>query len=114
EGSAPVSPNELVIRRLKDARGRHGGISTYQLAERLAELTGNTSTLSASVLQNLESRRRQQAVTVNELLLLSLALGVPPVFFLTPPPGCAVQLTPDTTVDPEAFLGWVQGRTPLA
>jgi transcriptional regulator with XRE-family HTH domain len=112
ETAAPLSPNELVIRRLKDGRARHGGISTYQLAERVAELTGSTS-LSASVLQNLESGRRQQAVTVNEMLLLSFALGVPPEFFLAPPPDSAVRLTPTATVDAEAFLAWVQGRAPI-
>lgn len=112
-GPTAVSPNELVIGRLKDGRARGGGISTYQLADRIAALAGNTSTLSASVLQNLESGRRQQAVTVNELLLLSMALGVPPEFFLAPPPGTAVQLTPDTTVTPDRFLAWVQGRAPI-
>lgn len=111
---APASPGELIIQRLKDARARAGGISTYQLADRLATLSGGGSKLSANVLQNLETGRRQQAVTVEELLLLSLGLGVPPEFFLAPPPGGQVRITPSVVVDRDAFLSWVQGRAPLA
>ena len=81
---AVVTPSELIVRRLKDARARRGGISTRMLAERLAALTGDGTRLSANVLQNLEAGRRQQAVTVDELLLLAYGLDVPPEFFLAP------------------------------
>ena len=108
----PIGPAELIIGRLKDARVRAGGVSTYQLADRLAELTGGAPKLSANVLQNLETGRRQQAVTVEELLLLALALDVPPEFFLAPPVGGKVRLTPSVTLDRDVFLAWVQGRAP--
>lgn len=112
--ATPASPSELIIRRLKDARARLGGISTYQLADRLAALSGGRGKLSANVLQNLETGRRQQAVTVEELLLLALGLGVPPEFFLAPPSGEQVQLTPSVVLDRDTFLAWIQGRAPLA
>ncbi|RKR88280.1 hypothetical protein BDK92_2589 [Micromonospora pisi] len=111
--TAPISPGALIIGRLKDGRARLGGISTYQLADRLAAMTGGGTKLSANVLQNLEAGRRQQAVTVEEMLLLSLALGVPPEFFLAPPEGDRVQLAPAVVIDSEAFLAWVRGRQPL-
>lgn len=109
----PVLVGELIIRRLKDGRARASGISTYQLAERLSGMTGGRSRLSANVLQNLEAGRRQQAVTVEEMLLLALGLGVPPEFFLAPAAADRVQLAPDVVVDAETFLAWVQGRLPV-
>jgi transcriptional regulator with XRE-family HTH domain len=108
---AAVTPGELIVRRLKDARAKAGGISTRALAERLAALTGDAR-LSANVLQNLEAGRRQQAVTVDELLLLAYGLDVPPEFFLAPFAE-PVQLTATRAVEAGQFLAWIRGRQAL-
>jgi hypothetical protein len=109
----PLTPNELVIRRLKDARAAlDGGISTYQLAERLAALTGGGGTLSTHVLQNLEAGRRQ-GVTVAELLLLAAGLSVPPEFFLVPAGDDRVQVTPSAVLGRDELLSWIRGQQSL-
>lgn len=107
----PLTVGELIRQRLKAARARRDGISARQFAAHLATLTPPGETrLSANVLQNLEVGRRQQAVTVEELLLLAAGLSVPPEYFLIPPPGETLQITPTVALGSAEFLDWLRGR----
>jgi transcriptional regulator with XRE-family HTH domain len=108
--ATPISPGDLVIARLKDARKRLGW-STIHLAEQLA--AAGAPRLTANILQNLEAGRRQQAVTVEELLLLALATHVPPEFFLAADDNQRIRLVPGVVVDSEQLLAWVRGEQPL-
>jgi transcriptional regulator with XRE-family HTH domain len=108
--ATPISPGDLVIARLKDARKRLGW-STTHLAEQLA--TAGAPKLTANILQNLEAGRRQQTVTVEELLLLAMATHVPPEFFLAAGDNQRIQLVPGVVVDAEQLLAWVRGEQPL-
>lgn len=106
----PISPGDLVIARLKDARKRLGW-STTHLAEQLA--TAGAPRLTANILQNLEAGRRQQALTVEELLLLALATHVPPEYFLAAGDNQRIQLVPGLVINAEDLLAWVRGEQPL-
>lgn len=105
----PVTVGDLVVARLKEAR-RIRGWSTIQLAERLA--AAGAPRLTANILQNLEAGRRQQAVLVDELLVLALVLGIPGEFFLAPRDGERLRLLPGITPDRAEFLSWFRGQQP--
>ncbi|MFI5495250.1 hypothetical protein [Actinoplanes sp. NPDC051859] len=108
--AAPVSPADVLIARLKECR-RLAGWSALQLAEQLAAL--GATKLTANILRNLEAGRRQQAVSVEELLLLALALQVPPEALLAPREGDRIDLMPGLTVEGPDFLAWLRGEQPL-
>ncbi len=71
---------EIVAARVRELREARGW-SARALAERLRKLDGTR--LDRAVLANLESGRRQ-SVSVDELLLLSIALDCAPVHLLLP------------------------------
>ncbi|GAA2522881.1 hypothetical protein GCM10010201_21320 [Pilimelia columellifera subsp. columellifera] len=94
------------IKRLRAARG----MTVKDLAARCEQLGGVE--LTANVLTNVEVRRRD--VGVEELLILALALDVPPFYLLTPPPDFGdLQVTSTVAVAPEIAGRWIVGRQPL-
>lgn len=107
----PESPTQVVARRVAALRARRG-LSAQKLADRCANY--GMPELNRSVLTNLENNRRQ-AVTVDELLTLALALGVAPLHLLIPTDdGSRVAITPNSDVDAAYARQWVVGEQPLA
>jgi transcriptional regulator with XRE-family HTH domain len=80
------TPSDVVAARVREVRTRHG-LTTAQLAARCAAL--GAPGLTAQALYKLEgqrdpAKRRPRPVTVDELLVLALALDVAPVHLLVP------------------------------
>jgi transcriptional regulator with XRE-family HTH domain len=99
-----------VTRRVAELRARRG-LSAQKLADRCAEY--GMPELNRSVITNLENDRRQ-AVTVDELLTLALALGVAPLHLFIPTDDSArVAITPNSDVDAAYARQWVIGEQPL-
>lgn len=106
----PESPTQIVARRVAQLRARRG-MSAQKLADRCADY--GMPELNRSVLTNLENNRRQ-AVTVDELLTLALALGVAPLHLLIPTDDDArVAITPNSDVDAAYARQWAIGEQPL-
>ncbi|MBN1174458.1 MAG: helix-turn-helix transcriptional regulator [Micromonosporaceae bacterium] len=108
--SAVIGVGDLLVARLREARKRLGW-GTVELAKHLA--AAGAPRLTANILQNLEAGRRQQTLTVEELLHLSIALHVPPEYFLAAGENRRVQLVPGVVADARQLLGWVRGEQPL-
>jgi len=105
-----ASLTTTIAGRIGDLRQRRGW-SANDLAKRCAEqgLPG----LNRSVLANLESGRRRY-VTVDELLTLSLVLGVSPIHLLLPTDDYAqVEVTPTVAEAAGWVRPWIGGRTVL-
>lgn len=94
------------VAELRKARG----LTTYQLAKRLA-VAGRP--IPQSGVSRIESGARR--VDVDDLAALAVALGVSPNALLLPPAdvGRAVQLTPETAVTWAEAWRWARGVGPL-
>ncbi|GAA0812154.1 hypothetical protein [Spirilliplanes yamanashiensis] len=108
--ATPVRASDLVATQIRQIRG-HRGLTVRALAARCAELGG--AHLTANVLTNIEVRGR--GVSVDELLVLALALDVAPVHLLIPPIGHGADLavTDQVAADPLAAAAWIRGEAPL-
>ncbi len=104
------SASEVVARRVKELRKRHGWTAA-DLAARCADM--GMETLNRSVLANVESGRRKY-VTIDEVLVLAHVLDVAPLHLFVP-----TSDAPDDryTVSPEAWVptvrearAWVRGE----
>ena len=76
------SASDLAARRIRQVRGRHGW-TVKELARRCKD--AGAARLTASVITNLETRRRPgREITVEELLALASVLQVPPLLLIAP------------------------------
>ena len=102
--------SDVVAAQVREIRGRRG-LTVKALAARCCEL--GAAELTANVLVNIEVRRRD--VSVDELLVLALALDAAPTHLLTPPPGADTGLRITATVQaaPGDARSWVYGDAPL-
>jgi transcriptional regulator with XRE-family HTH domain len=111
-----ATPSDVVAERVREVRKKNR-MTVAQLAERCAEL--GVPELTEQAIYNLEAgrrdRRRQglrrRAVTVDELLVLALALHVAPVHLLVPTENsdAGYQVTPSVTVDSDQARAWMRG-----
>ncbi|MFI5526994.1 helix-turn-helix domain-containing protein [Kitasatospora sp. NPDC051853] len=121
DGRAPtLSVSDAAAIRVRDARKRRG-MTTKQLAEACARVGGER--LTAPVLANIETGRRQNGVrrrelTIDELVIVAVALDVSPLHLMGMPddaePGTAIQLTSELAItDSELLLAWLTGQRAL-
>lgn len=74
--------SDIVAAAIRDTRKKRGW-KVADLADRCAELGGGAEALTENVIENIESGRRRNGrrtrdITVDELLAIAAALGVPP------------------------------------
>jgi transcriptional regulator with XRE-family HTH domain len=107
--------SEVVAKRIQQVRVRRG-MTAAQLAVRCAEL--GMPDLTASTISNIEtgrrdkSGRRRREVSVDELLVLALALDVAPVHLLVPPDtdDTPYPVTAERVVEPAIEVrNWIRG-----
>lgn len=106
-----LSARDVVGYRVAELRRRRG-LTAEQLAARCAEL--GAAHITRSFVANIESRRR--GLSVDDLLILALALDVAPIDLLTLSPKRAETLGLTTTVsvsDAELLRGWLVGDAAL-
>lgn len=108
------TPSDVAAKRVREVR-RKRGLTVAQLAERCAER--GMPELTEQALYNLEAGRadkrgrRRRAVTVDELLVLSLALDVAPTHLLISPDDDfePYQITPARSEPAGAVRDWIRG-----
>jgi transcriptional regulator with XRE-family HTH domain len=109
DAGAPIRASDAVAAQIKHLRARRS-MTVKDLAARCRELGADQ--LTANVITNIEVRRRD--VAVDELLVLALALDVPPAHLLTPSTSSArIALTTTEIYEAEAVEQWIIGVTPL-
>lgn len=105
---AAKSPGKIVAEQIKHHRLRRQ-MSQTELAE---AMTAQGIKMHQPTVANIENGQRK--VTVDELLLFAVALGVPPgmlLFGVGQEP--AVALTPSSTVHPHLAHQWLEGEMEL-
>ncbi|MFS2291722.1 MAG: helix-turn-helix transcriptional regulator [Actinomadura sp.] len=105
------TPTEIIAARIRALR-QSRGMSAQALADRCAEL--GLPDLKRQAITNLENGRRAM-VTVEELLVLALALEVAPVHLLLNPEDEQepYQVAPGTMAPSGEVRAWVRGMAPL-
>jgi transcriptional regulator with XRE-family HTH domain len=117
ENPRPESASDVVIRRVREIR-KVRGLSAAALAAACAK-AGHPQ-LTESVIANIESGRRQQGVTVDELLAFTEALDVPLAMLLWPilePAGqksTLVFASPQERADFMELVNRLMAQVPLA
>lgn len=102
------TPSEVIAVRIKELRQRRG-LSVAKLATRCEEL--GMPKLNRDVITNIEVIGRRQDVGVTELMVLALALDVPPALLLVPLDGRTdLQVTPEITMSSMRALFWLAGE----
>ena len=108
-----------VGQRVADFR-RERGMRREDLAQRVAEVTGDPAYLSAPTIGNIETGRpgsdgiRRRTVSVDELLVLAKALDVMPIQLLLPTePDESVEIIPSQHVAVFKALRWLKGDDPF-
>lgn len=113
-----MAPSDVVAERVKEVRKRRD-LTVVQLAQRCAEL--GASGLTEQALYNIEGGRparkqgpRRRNVTVEELLVLAVALQVAPIHLLVPLDGeQPYQVTLARTERSIRARLWIRGTLPL-
>lgn len=103
-----MTTTERIGARVRELRTKMG-LSAQKLSDRCV-LDGSPN-LKRQTISNLENGRRD-SVTVDELLALALALRTSPADLLLPSEG-ELAVTPDISMDPTRFLGWLTGQGEL-
>lgn len=109
ESLPPPSLTEVVARRVRDLRTRHGW-SARELADRCA--AAGMPGLDRSVIANLENGRRRD-VSIQEAAVLARVLDVALVHLLALAEDVPQQLDPVTIVPAPEVLLWARGDRPL-
>ena len=104
-------PSDVVAARVKKVRGKRH-LTVAELAARCAAL--GAPELTAQALYKLEGRRpgklRPRPVTVDELLVLALALNVAPVHLLVPTDYSeGYRITGAVSTDASSARAWIRG-----
>jgi transcriptional regulator with XRE-family HTH domain len=109
-----TTPSDLVAAQIQAARQSRGW-SAKDLALRCAALGANQ--LTAAVIANIETGRRNTSghrrrdVTVDELLVIALALDVPPLELLQPSDqAMTVAVTPEVLASQSDLGPWLKGE----
>ncbi len=111
-----MTASDTVAARIRDVRAKRK-LRVADLAERCAAL--GAPGLTAQALYKLEQRdpakRRPRAVSVDELLVLALALNVAPVHLLVPVdgPGERYQVTAKAAASRFSVRAWIRGVGPI-
>jgi transcriptional regulator with XRE-family HTH domain len=105
---ANLGASDLVGIRVRQARQQHGW-TAKDLADRCA--AAGAPQITPTVVTNLETRRRKtREVTVDELLVLALVLGVPPLQLIVPQdPGEELEVVPGTELASGTAADWLAG-----
>lgn len=102
-------PGQVVVRRMRELRDQRGWTAA-QLAQRMQALG---VPWKREIVANLEAGRRA-GITVDELLALALALGVPVPWLLAEPNSVVpMSVAEGVEVDPGSVLLWLTGKRPL-
>ena len=104
------SPSDTVASRVRAVRKRRGW-SVAKLAEQCAKV--GVPQLTEEVIGNIERRRNDRDVTVDELLALAYALSVNPIHLLVPPDASGLDsyaITPAKTESATAVREWIRGH----
>ncbi|MGW0071584.1 hypothetical protein ACWDUI_29435 [Streptosporangium sandarakinum] len=110
-------PSDVIAEQIRKHRDRLS-LTREQLARECAKLGAPQLTFGA--LTNIETGRkdpktglRRREVTIEELLVISYALAVPPLLLLIPGDAESVPMPPDwQSVHPRPAWGWVNGSEP--
>jgi transcriptional regulator with XRE-family HTH domain len=112
-----MTVSDIVAARIRQVRKRRD-LSPADLAGRCAAL--GAGDLTENVIENIESRsarasKRPRPVTVDELLVLAVALNVAPVHLLVPPddPDAPYPVTAKVTARRFPVRGWIRGIGPI-
>lgn len=105
---ANFSASDLAGRRIREIRQRYGW-TAKELADRCA--THGVPQITATVITNLETRRRStRQITVDELLVLADVLEVPPVELIAPlGAGEQLEVTPQFHMGALTAIAWIAG-----
>jgi transcriptional regulator with XRE-family HTH domain len=105
----PVSPTDLLARRVKESR-RRLDLTAAELAERM---TAAGFAWDRFTVQNLENRRRK-TVSLDEVLALACVLQVAPVHLLLPldDEDAQVSVTDERSAPAWQVREWIIGRRP--
>jgi transcriptional regulator with XRE-family HTH domain len=91
------------------ARRKALGLTAQQLAERSRDLGYHVTRVAIS---KIEGNLRAGKLDVAEILVLAVALDIPPALLLFPGfPEGSVEVVPNRTVDNEAAVKWLGGRS---
>lgn len=109
-----VRASDQIGRKIKEVRQRRG-LTAEQLADRCADI--GAPHISAAVLANIETGRRDKTtgqrrreLTVEELLILAVALEAPPAVLLLPAGDERLAITPDIEMHGFDVLAWLGGE----
>lgn len=113
-----VTMSDVVAEQVLEFRRRRGWSADQLAATCYAVGAGH---LTTSVIANIETGRRsspsaprRRSVTVDELLELAYALGVPPIALLVPAQRSEpISVTHSVSAEREDVLLWVTGQSPL-
>jgi transcriptional regulator with XRE-family HTH domain len=106
-----LSASDLAGRRIREVRQRYGW-TVRELAERCARM--GAARITSAVVTDLETRRRAtREITVDELLILSEVLEVPPLELMAPlGVGELLEVVPQHSMDALTAVGWIAGDPP--
>jgi transcriptional regulator with XRE-family HTH domain len=106
---ATLSASEIAGRRIRDTRERRG-LTARELAARCA--AAGAPHVTATVITNLEtSRRPTRKVGLDELLVLAVALEVPPLELMIPMDAAEeLEVVPGTSLAGPEAVHWIAGE----
>jgi transcriptional regulator with XRE-family HTH domain len=113
-----ATPSDHTASRIREVRRRRN-MTVRDLAARCAEL--GVPRVTGPVIENIENGRRDDAgrrrrnVTVDELMVIALALNVPPLYLVIPPgdPDALYRITPAEAETRRYVAAWAAGEGPI-
>jgi transcriptional regulator with XRE-family HTH domain len=113
-----TKPSDYAASRIREVR-RLRGMSVPGLAEQCASL--GVPGITKAVIENIENGRRDEAgkrrrnVTVDELMVIALALNCPPLYLLIPPDDQEdlYPITPAEALPRFEVAAWFTGTGPI-
>jgi len=113
-----TTPSDYAASRIREVR-RLRNMSTSDLAARCAGL--GVPRITMAVIENIENGRRnlegqrRRTVSVDELMVIALALNCPPLYLLIPPEDMdqPYPLTPTEVLNRRYVAEWFSGTGPI-